>query len=131
MTPDAAPNKDRILRMVRRQLERRNPPDTAALYGRAARIDESVRDLDLRQFNARFVLPVRREMKRTEEGEEKEGAPAAEGAPRARDDAREEVRKVFLKLARDVAAADDAELVVLIEGLARYEDAILGAAGTT
>lgn len=56
--------QDRILEMVRKQLQRTNPPNTKALYARAARIDEGIRGLTLRQFNARYPLQVRREMAR-------------------------------------------------------------------
>lgn len=58
-------NED-VLEMVRRQLERDPPPDTRALYGRAAHLDDSVFDLSLRQFNALYVLRVKRERKREE-----------------------------------------------------------------
>lgn len=58
--------QNELRQMIRRQLRRRRPPDTKALYGRAVRIDPEIRQLDLRQFNARHVLPVRREMKREE-----------------------------------------------------------------
>lgn len=56
--------KDELREMIRRQLGRRRPPDTSALYGRAVRIDPDVRQLDLRQFNATHVLPVRKELSR-------------------------------------------------------------------
>lgn len=45
-----------VLEMVRRQLERDPPPSTAALYGRAAQINEDIYELSLRQFNARYPL---------------------------------------------------------------------------
>lgn len=62
---------DEVLEMVRRQLRRDPPPDTRALYGRATHIDDAVFELSLRQFNALYVLRVKREQKR-------EGADAAE-----------------------------------------------------
>lgn len=55
---------EEVLEMVRRQLRRDPPPNTRALYGRAAHLDESVFDLSLRQFNALYVLRVKRERKR-------------------------------------------------------------------
>lgn len=58
---------EEVLEMVRRQLERDPPPDTRALYGRAAHLDDSVFDLSLRQFNALYVLRVKRERKRRED----------------------------------------------------------------
>lgn len=59
-----------VLEMVRRQLDRDPPPSTEALYGRAARINEEIYQLSLRQFNATYVLRVKRERKR-EDGERK------------------------------------------------------------
>ncbi len=59
------PDED-VLEMVRRQLDRDPPPSTEALYGRAARINEDIYGLSLRQFNATYVLRVKREQKRAE-----------------------------------------------------------------
>ncbi len=56
-----------VLEMVRRQLDRDTPPSTEALYGRAARINSDIYELSLRQFNATYVLRVKRERKRSEE----------------------------------------------------------------
>lgn len=57
----------KVVKMVRDQLVRRkSPPNVKALYGRAIRINEAIRDLSLRQFNALYPLQVRRELKRKE-----------------------------------------------------------------
>lgn len=53
-----------VLEMVRRQLDRDPQPSTEALYGRAARINSDIYGLSLRQFNATYVLRVKRERKR-------------------------------------------------------------------
>lgn len=57
-----------VLEMVRRQLDRDPPPSTEALYGRAASINSDIYELTLRQFNATYVLRVKRERKRAEKG---------------------------------------------------------------
>lgn len=57
-----------VLEMVRRQLDRDPQPSTEALYGRAARINSDIYGLSLRQFNATYVLRVKRERKRQEGG---------------------------------------------------------------
>lgn len=62
-------NED-VLEMVRRQLQRDPPPDTRALYGRATHLDDAIFELSLRQFNALYVLRVKRERKREEDGED-------------------------------------------------------------
>lgn len=115
---------EKILQMIRQQLQRENPPDTEALYGRAARIDESVRDLSLRQFNAKYVLRVRREMKRSEEEPATEPKPKT---PELTDGTRARVREVLLALAKDVAAADQAGLIDVWEDLDSYTDRVVSA----
>lgn len=58
---------DPVMAMVRRQLDRDNPPDTKALYGRAIHLDSSIRDLSLRQFHAKYPLKIKRERARQED----------------------------------------------------------------
>lgn len=64
--PGGDDEEDPVMSMVRRQLERTNPPDTKALYGRAIRLDPSLRELSLRQFHAKYPLKVKREKAREE-----------------------------------------------------------------
>lgn len=58
---------DPVMAMVRRQLDRDNPPDTKALYGRAIHLDSSIRELSLRQFHAKYPLKIKRERARQED----------------------------------------------------------------
>lgn len=71
---DAGPEEetggeDPVMAMVRRQLDRENPPDTKAMYGRAVRIDPSIRDLSLRQFHAKYPLKIKRQRARREDSD--------------------------------------------------------------
>lgn len=116
--------REEIVEMIRRQLERSNPPDTEALYGRAARIDGSVRDLSLRQFNAKYVLPVKRKSKGDSE---KDPAGSQPKKPEPDQEARARAREVFVQLAREVAAADRAGLIEVLEGLDGYADRVVAA----
>lgn len=75
-----------VLEMVRRQLDRDPPPSTEALYGRAARINEEIYQLSLRQFNATYVLRVKRERKR-EDGGRSGSASGGATSGRSNDDA--------------------------------------------
>lgn len=68
-----------VMAMVRAQLGRGSPPSSAALYGRAVRIDPSIRDLSLRQVNARYPLQVSRP-DGAEEAERGQGFQAASEA---------------------------------------------------
>ena len=72
-----------VLDMVRRQLDRDPPPSTEALYGRAARINDQIYGLSLRQFNATYVLRVKRERKRAERDRERTEREQAAGSPAA------------------------------------------------
>lgn len=75
-----------VLEMVRRQLDRDPPPSTAALYGRAARINSDIYDLSLRQFHAKYPLRVKREQARRERDAARSGAGPSDGAGAGRDD---------------------------------------------
>lgn len=94
-----------IMEMVRAQLERDPPPPLAALYGRAVRLNPEIRNLSLRQFNARYPLQVRRRMKR--EAERRAGPSPDGGKPRraASDEVRARVRAVLLQYAKAVSGA--------------------------
>lgn len=118
--------QEEILDMVRRQLRRSNPPDTEALYGRAARIDGGIRDLSLRQFNARYPLRVRREMARAEKaGGEKEKV-SEETVEGSMETLRADLRSVLLEFAREVTATPEGpEFQKLIGlGVAEYVDRV-------
>lgn len=69
-----------VLEMVREQLDRESPPSTEALYGRAVRINRDIYELSLRQFNATYVLRVKRERKRDEAGGGSGGGSGGGGA---------------------------------------------------
>lgn len=64
----ASEDEDPIMSMVRKQLDRTNPPGTKALYGRAVRLDPSIRELSLRQFHAKYPLKIKRERARERDG---------------------------------------------------------------
>lgn len=112
-----------VMAMVREQLQRRSPPSTAALYGRAVRIDPSIRELTLRQFNARYPLQVRRGMAA--------GKPKGDGRPVAEPKLdRSRIREFLIRFARDVVAAEGTVGVIdALGGVDRYVDELVKAAG--
>lgn len=110
-----------VMEMVREQLGRRSPPSVPALYGRAVRIDPSIRELSLRQFNARFPLQVRREKARRRA--------SADGRRQRVAVDRDAVREVLLRFAREVAAADGTAAVIdTLTHVDSYVDEIMTAA---
>lgn len=110
-----------VMAMVREQLGRRSPPSTAALYGRAVRIDRAIRELTLRQFNARYPLQVKRRMAATVA--KGDGRPAGEPRPD-----RSAIREALIGFARDVAAAEGtAGVIDALGGVDRYVEEIVAA----
>ena len=55
-----ATRHEQVMEMVARELEQNPDIDAGELYTRAAEIDPSIRELDRRQFNARYPLQVKR-----------------------------------------------------------------------
>lgn len=107
----------RVLDMVREQLRRDPPPPLGALYGRAVRIDPRIRQLDLREFNARYALRVRRQLKAEENGA---------GPQRAvHPDLKKRLRGLLLRyLGLVVAAETFSEILEVVQQADPYADAI-------
>lgn len=111
--------------MIRRQLRRRTPPGTASLYGRAVRIDGSVRELSLRQFNAKYVLRVKRELSRRDAGADRQAAPSTAAPIGTSERVRSSVRTMLLQFAREVLMADRTEVIRVIDDIGTYVDRIM------
>lgn len=148
----ASERNPEVVAMVKQQLARRNPPSTAVLYVRAKRIDPSIGELSLRQFNARYPLQVKRQQARAErrkvDGRKGERRPreARQGAGvgkkagvakkttaderrTARPD-REKIRQVLLDYARQIAAArSQADVIDAVASVDESVDRILEAFG--
>lgn len=142
-----ATRHEQVMEMVARELEQNPDIDAGELYTRAAEIDPSIRELDRRQFNARYPLQVKR-LRAAARGDGGAAKPAAprpsrrrksqakgktQAAPRQRRAAagvapsREKVRGVFLDFARDFANAESrSEIVNVLGDLDRYVDRIVG-----
>lgn len=142
----------RVLDMVRRELVQNPDVDNAVLYDKAHSLDpESMKDVDRRQFNARYPLRVKRfELKARTSGKPKppkqarERKPrrprtsAAEAAPAAvasksppaaagRPVARDNVRDVLLRFAQDLANAESrGDIVGVVASVDRYVDQVMG-----
>lgn len=121
-----------VMQMVRKQLRRDPPPPLAALYGRAVRIDPRIRKLDLRQFNARFPLRVRRERKaakRRAKAAERRRERKTERPRQISPETRSRVRDIVLQYGKAVLSAEtDAALVDVLVEADLYADAIIQAA---
>lgn len=106
-----------VLDMVRQQLRRDPPPPLSALYGRAVRLNPGIRRLDLREFNARYALRVRRQLKAERNGDRR---PAE-----VPEDVKKRLRGILLRYLGLVAAAETfPEILEVVQQADPYADAI-------
>lgn len=141
---EANPN---VMQMVESELKKNPDISNKELLEKARTIDKSVEKLSARQFNATYPLQVKRSMKPARKrtggkrgkaaGKGSRGGrgrgPAAGGGTgssrgrQAGEASRDQVRKVLVELARDVAQGDRGALVEVAAGIDRYVDRILKA----
>jgi hypothetical protein len=122
---------DNVMRMVERELKKKPDISNQTLFEKAQKIDASIGKLTLRQFHARYPLQVKRRASASS-GRGKTRRKSRGGSRRRRETAgavnREEVRKVLLRLARDVSAAEGkAAMIDLVVGLDKYVDQVVRA----
>ena len=133
---------------VREEFEKNPEATTAELQAAAASVEPSIAELSLRQFNAGYVLPLKRARAasgrkpgaattkrrraakaRKQETKEtpREEAPARAQSERGVQGDREQVRAVLLEFARDFSEADSRSAIVgVLSDLDRYVNRILG-----
>lgn len=141
----------KVMEMVQSELKKNPDISNKELLKKATSIDKSVGKLSARQFNATYPLQVKRAMapprKRSAKkrgkksatkrsggarasGKRGAGRKAAKGraaAPASGSNSRDQVRKVLVQLARDVAEGDRGALVEVAAGIDRYVDRVLKA----
>jgi hypothetical protein len=112
---------DRVVDMVRSELERNPSVGTRELFDRAKKLDKGIGELTLRQFHARYPLQLKRRN--------------ATGRPRRsrrrrREADREAIRTTLLELAKEIAGTEGrGELVEIVAGLDRYVERVVKATG--
>lgn len=127
---------EKVMEMVRKELEANPDAENKDLYEKAREIDASIDDLSLRQFHARYPLQVKR--KRAAKRRSKKAKARKGGAGRAARQKpekaaakavdRETVRSTLLRFARDVSAAEGkAEMIDLLSKVDDYVDDVVGA----
>lgn len=116
---------DAVLQRVKTELERDSTMSVENLKAVAKEIDPKVGKLSLRQFNARYVLPLKR--KKSARRKRSEAGTSSKASRIAGDNGkREAMRKVFLEFARDLSQAESrAAIVEVVSGLDRYVDRAL------
>ena len=115
---------EKVVAMVRRELERDPRVKNKALLAKAKRMDRSVGRLSPQQFHATYRLRVMREMAPAKPRKKAPRAPAKTPPPTVN---RDKVQAVLLELMTEVAAADKASIVGVVASIDRYVDRVLGA----
>jgi hypothetical protein len=120
-----AERNEAVLQRMKSELERDPAMSVEDLKAVAKEIDQKVGKLSLRQFNARYVLPLKRKKSsRKKRGEG--GASSKRARAGGTNGAREAMRKVFLEFAKDLSQAESrAAIVEVVSGLDRYVDRAL------
>ena len=143
-----AERSEKVQERVREELARNPEAKTQALKDAAQSVDPSVEELSLRQFNAGYVLPLKRGKagggkRRSGGGKGRRPAakgqaaapsaperPARGGKARAEVSDRELVRATLLEFARDFSEAESrSAIVAVLSDLDRYVDRIVGSRG--
>jgi hypothetical protein len=138
----------KVQELIREQLEKNPDASTQELQKAAGAVDSSVGELSLRQFNAGYVLPLKRRKGggkrqprraakgRGGKGQKQQAAAPAPAAPARRParasngSERDRVRGVLLQFARDFSEAESRSAIVgVVSDLDRYVDQILAARG--
>lgn len=140
----------KVQERIRDELGKNPGASTRELQAAAQSVDASVGELSLRQFNAGYVLPLKRKRssggKKSEKaeparrrggGRKKAAAPEPKSsapAPRAAEAPpigdRERVRATLLQFAKDFSEAESrSEIVGVLSDLDRYIDRIVGKRG--
>lgn len=125
--------KDDVMAMVRSELEKDPDAENRDLFEKAKGIDDSIGDLTLRQFHARYPLQVKRQKAQKAGGRKKKakrsrgGRKAAKGSGGSGVD-RERIRRTLLDFAKEVSAASGkADMIDLITNVDRYVDEVVKA----
>ncbi len=127
---EAKVDETKVMQFVEKELAADPDVATAELFERAKGVDSGVKNLSLRQFNARFPLQVKRRQsladparKRSRSRRKREGARRSQAGQ-----GRDEVRQVFLRFASELSAAEGrADVVRVVAQVDRYVDEALEA----
>lgn len=126
-----------VMEMVAQELERDPGISVDALFEKAKAVDPAIGDLSLRQFNARYPLPIKRRKSQSNRPRKPRKQPPAGRAAgsatskkAARGSPRDEVRRVFLDFAGDLARAESrASIVEVVARVDEYVDRALASSG--
>ena len=127
--------KDKVMDMVRKELEKNPDAENKELYEKATKVDGSIADLTLRQFHARYPLQVKRQKAQKAGGGTRKqtktttssGKSGKRGAGAEVD--RDKVRATLLQFAKDVSSAEGqaSTLIDVLDNVDDYVDQVVKA----
>lgn len=127
---------EKVMKMVRKELKKNPDAENKDLYEKAQEVDDSIADLSLRQFHARYPLQVKRQLAQKRGGKKKrkkkkksrgKSRGGRKGGGSGGPD-REAVRATLLQFAKDVSSAEGkAEMIDLLTGVDEYVDRVVDA----
>lgn len=130
--------KDNVMKMVRRELDKNPDVENRQLYEKANKIDDSIGDLTLRQFHARYPLQVKRQKAQKAGGRKKKAKSRKRAASRRKRSGagagavdRDRIRATLIRFAKEVSAASGkTEMIDLITNVDEYVDDVVKALET-
>ena len=131
---------EKVMEMVRKELDENPDAENKDLYRKATEVDDSIEDLSLRQFHARYPLQVKRQRaqkkggrkkkkkkKKKRKGSRTKARSGGRGGSGSGPD-REAIRGTLLQFAKDVSAAEGkAEMIDLLTSVDGYVDQVVEA----
>ncbi|TVP42095.1 MAG: hypothetical protein EA350_17525 [Gemmatimonadales bacterium] len=126
-----AKNEQKVMAFVEKELAANPGISTTDLFDKAKKVDAGVNSLSLRQFNARFPLQIKRKQSLAKPGRKRTGSTGG-GRRRSRQGQEEQrlaVRKVFLRFATELSAAEERR--DLVEVLSKVDDYVADAIKAT
>lgn len=126
--------KDKVMDMVRKELEKNPDAENRELYEKATKVDGSIADLTLRQFHARYPLQVKRQKAQKSGGgsrKKRSSSGRGGGSGKGADVNRDKVRATLLQFAKDVSSAEGqaSTLIDVLENVDDYVDQVVRAVG--
>lgn len=126
--------KDKVMDMVRKELDENPDAENRELYEKATKVDGSIADLTLRQFHARYPLQVKRQKAQKSGGgsrKKRSSSGRGGGSGNGADVNRDKVRATLLQFAKDVSSAEGqaSALIDVLENVDDYVDQVVRAVG--
>lgn len=129
-----AETNEKVMKMVRDELKKNPDAENKDLYQKATNVDDSIGELSLRQFHARYPLQVKRQLAQKKGGtrgkKKKKKSTRTRSKKRSRGSGadREAIRGTLLQFAKDVSSAGDkAEMIDLLTSVDEYVDDVVKA----